>query len=642
MRRRSSERAGRRWPRTVLVGIAVLLIIVVLSFLAVPAYKMQARLPVPAEPGVLEAPWMAQTNGALASTAVKLTNLDGRGDRPAVAWQTWMQDAQDAKATPVEPLLPNASYRLNLLLTPSVISVPGIARTLPSEAAQLALVAAAQTESTTSLRAVVLTDGSRLLPQEGEATDKEFSVDLRRILGGDADFVPDDASALDALGSAYGTVSFELRTGAQEGWTRTAILLLKNNRAIDQIITAHCIGTCTEPRPAGRVPGSERLAALLQDSPGADVALFLTELEERRLHGVLVAQQPIDGRTTWIWNTTRSGEGFRDYLQTTVIDVFDALDTRERLLEKGSGLADFVFPPTPAADAAREVLAGLADRSSGWRPGDAQPPLSLFVHFDFARGDERMTIVPIGLMTYRRADGSSDFIGHAMAVEQPMNRPSYSQSAECAARWVALLPNESTRDDSLELARATLQHFRTTWPPQPGFESTSDIDTFRDWVRNRRFVERTVIATLSHHATNRLFLTRAGKQLMSSEVRSSFAAPSVVVLNGCGTGQPGAMDFVTRFNTQGVESAIVSTFDVHSAVAGTYLSCLRQAIGRADGDSMRLAEAHFRAVNRCEWPGQHPPPLSLKNRLDQLSTETYAANALKYALIGNGDLMICR
>jgi hypothetical protein len=97
------------------------------------------------------------------------------------------------------------------------------------------------------------------------------------------------------------------------------------------------------------------------------------------------------------------------------------------------------------------------------------------------------------------------------------------------------------------------------------------------------------------------------------------------------------MDFVVRFNRHGVDSAIASTFDINGAVAGTYLACFQQAISSGEKS---IAAAHFQAVNRCTWQDVQAPDVS-KKPLTKLLSETYAANALKYVLVGNSVTAVC-
>ena len=148
----------------------------------------------------------------------------------------------------------------------------------------------------------------------------------------------------------------------------------------------------------------------------------------------------------------------------------------------------------------------------------------------------------------------------------------------------------------------------------------------------------TVVTTLSHHDENLLYFRQGGPNVASPNVLREFGPSSIAILNGCGTGRTGAIDFVVQFNAKKVDSAIVSAFDLNGAIAGTYLACLRRVLSRG---VTSIASAHFYAVNDCEWSEAQAPNATSAKPPPKLLKETYAANALKYVLIGNSATTIC-
>lgn len=580
--------------------------------------------------------WSAGNSGVRASSGVALTTAAARGEADGVVWQNWIVPMGSKELA--QRLQPNRSYLFNLALTPGAVKLAGAQVTIASAKAQEAVRNTLRTQGRAVLTTVFLADPARLSLQPGESAEKQFVIDLPRLLDDRRQTGSAQPSLDSIIERAFGRVTYGVQTGAAAGWTKASVLLLANNRAIDQIVTAQCIGECTGPMPSGRVSGSPRLYALLQDAPPADISLFLTELEPGQLHGVLISRTPVNKRSVWIWNTTRGATGFAKVLRKTIGQLYKDLDSREELLAKGRDLSDFVFADTADGRQAMEALRQLVIDSSQWMLGDGMRPKSLFVHFDFADADEGPMIVPIGLMTFTNTSGNRDFVGHHLMIEQPMMVPRYGRPQQCAANWVALMPDAAAAQGALHLARSAVLKLGATWPGSDRFVEFNDIEVFKDWLRTGSSAEPTVVTTLSHHDVNLLYFRQGGPSIASPNVQRTFGSSSVAILNGCGTGQSGAMDFVVRFNRLGVDSAIVSAFDLNGAIAGTYLACLRQALSPG---ASSIAIAHFLAVNKCSWSDEQAPDATSSETPPKLLNETYAANALKYVLIGNSATTIC-
>ena len=584
--------------------------------------------------------WSTGNNGIRASRGVALTLAAARGEAEGVVWQNWMVPLGTNEL--VQRLQPNHSYLFNLALTPGEVKLTGAQATVASARAQEAVRQALLTQNRVVLSTVFLADPERLTLQPGESAENEFVIDVPRLLTDRSEVDGPEQSVDATVERAFGRVVYGVQTGAASGWTKASVLLLANNRAIDQIVTTQCIGECTEPRPSGRVSGSPRLYALMQEAPPADISLYLTELEPGTLHGVLRSQTPVNGRSLWVWSTTRGTTGFANLLRKSIGQLYKDFDSREELLVKGDNLSDLVFADTAEGAEALEAFRQLVIESSKWQLGDGIAPKSLFVHFDFADADEGPMIVPIGLMTYADAAGQREFVGHQLMIEQPMMVPHYGRPAQCASNWVALMPDAAAAKDALYLARSAVQQLGTKWPVPERFREFNDIEEFKSWLRVETETQTTVVTTLSHHDSNLLYFQQGGPSIVSPNVRRSFGPASIAILNGCGTGKSGAMDFVVRFNRHGVDSAIVSAFDVNGAIAGTYLACLRQALARG---TLSIASAHFQAINECHWNSEHAPDAGFaisSNPPPKLLEETYAANALKYVLVGNSASTICQ
>lgn len=580
----------------------------------------------------------AGANAARASVGIALSVAAARGNAAGVVWQNWMTPRGAADVA--QQLKPGQSYDFNLALTPGNVEKVGAKVTVASAESQEVVRAALTSKQPVELSAVFLADPKHLALEPGESPRKRLVVDVPRLLD-DARNPPSVApSSIDvAIERAFAHVSFKVRAGTVNGWTKASVLLMAKNRAIDQVITTQCVGECPEPMPTGRVPAATRLYALMEDAAPPDVSLFLTELEPNQLHGVLVSLAPVDGQNAWVWNTQRTKEDFANLLATTITRRYQDINSRDELLGRGETIANLVFPESGEGDHARAALRQLMIASSKWLFGDGNIPKTLFVHFDFPGISDAPTIVPIGLMALQGADGKPDFVGRHFMVEQMMKLPRYGAARDCVGNWALLLPDVAAANDALKLAHQALQNLKTTWPPKERLQEFNDIERFGAWLKEKEPSDTPmVITTLSHHDANLLYFRDKGPSIASPDVRRTFAPSSVAILDGCGTGQPGAMDFVVQFNQRGVHSAIVTAFNVNGAIAGTYLACMRQALARG---RMPLGAAHFQAVNACKWQDDQAPDASSAARPPKLLRETYAANALKYVLIGDPSTPIC-
>ena len=157
---------------------------------------------------------------------------------------------------------------------------------------------------------------------------------------------------------------------------------MANNRGLDQIVTTRCIGECTGPPPDGRVSGSPRLMALLQQADSVDISLFLTDLQQGWVHGVLVSKTPVNGRSMWMWNTSyKSDVALANVLETAFKDKYNDIDSRDELLKKGEQLSRLVFAGTAAGLEAKAAFDQLVQESAQWQvrrwPGAEEPVLPL-------------------------------------------------------------------------------------------------------------------------------------------------------------------------------------------------------------------------------------------------------------------------
>ena len=116
----------------------------------------------------------------------------------------------------------------------------------------------------------------------------------------------------------------------------------------------------------------------------------------------------------------------------------------------------------------------------------------------------------------------------------------------------------------------------------------------------------------------------------SALVRHRFPEPSVLILNGCGTGASES-DFVERFNANGMAAAIVTSTDTSGPLAGAFLKAMSDSLESTDAQGKTLSHAYFEALRSVS-------KLSVPGNQDM----TYGARALTYVLLGNGAIPICK
>ena len=152
------------------------------------------------------------------------------------------------------------------------------------------------------LDVVLLTDPDFLRIDENDSRHKKLDIDLSLLNLKESEIEG-------GIQQSLGAVEYSLTSGAREGSTYVAVVLIKDGRALDQVIASYCTGHCEAGAPSGRVPGADTLLALFNNAKPTDATLFLTELQPGELHGVFLVSEPIRGQRFWTWSIRESGGG---------------------------------------------------------------------------------------------------------------------------------------------------------------------------------------------------------------------------------------------------------------------------------------------------------------------------------------------
>ena len=369
--------------------------------------------------------WSAASTGARISSGIALTTAAARGEADGATWQTWTNIAGTKQA--VQTMQPNAPYQFTLALTPGEVELAGAQETIASAAAQQAVRDTLLTQRQVVLKAVFLAAPERLSLPAGRVGGKAIGHRRATTARRSQSVRSDDRWTL-VVERAFGA---DLRRAdrSEQGWDRASVLLMANNRGIDQIVTTHCIGECTWEPPEGRISGSPRLLAMLQEADSADIALFLTEFEQGSVDGVLVSGEPVRvstrGRGTHCAKVTPLRMCWRQRSRAQGASIHAS-----ELLSKGIASSGLVFGGTAAGSQAQDVSTN-SRKSSQWQLGEGEGTQEPVRPFRFLGEEGQPRIVPAGLMTFIDAAGKPDFVGHHF----------HDRTADDGARAMACLLN---------------------------------------------------------------------------------------------------------------------------------------------------------------------------------------------------------
>jgi hypothetical protein len=158
-----------------------------------------------------------------------------------------------------------------------------------------------------------------------------------------------------------------------------------------------------------------------------------------------------------------------------------------------------------------------------------------------------------------------------------------------------------------------------------------EMPPFRQWLTTTgREAGPVALSVTSHHGHDNVWFVE-NDRLFSKQIRRELPRASIAILNGCGTGGPGATDFVGELSKRGVSAVIATNTQVAGGLAGAYLDCLTRIVERNSGTTLfDLSQAHFAAVHCAS-----------ARTIGKNTSKTYGSRALAYMLLGNGGLKLC-
>jgi len=425
-----------------------------------------------------------------------------------------------------------------------------------------------------------------------------------------------------------GRATLTLHTRKHSGTTSVGISIWDGIRPIDGFAIPLCIGSVAQchEKAANQMSldgfDALRLAGerSTDRSTYPDGALHFIDLNIGTAIGVFHRKDwPVERFLSW--RLRDSPETLKEWLRDKLVPSFNLCRTPEELTERGLDLFDRLFPDNEEGGEARAAFQRFfLDYQFSTHNGS---PASLFVRM-LPQATDPLPILPIGLMAVPTGEGPG-FVGLQFRVESPLENQDYMAGHTCLSDWVMLIPPENSGlDDARARVASNIKHWQNT---RVVFD---DIKNFRIWARdNSEDSPATILATLSHHDRDRLYF-RSSESIMSTGLHRRFASPSIAILDGCGTGNIGAIDIVRALNRNGVTAVIATSTEISPPLAADFLSTLDETLSSRESADMPLTLVMFTTLTR----------LQTKHR--SKTDGPYGPFVLAYSLLGNGNLKLCR
>ncbi len=578
-----------------------------------------------------------------------------------ILWNFWAEARTDTSGTPTprfEPSLnlkPNSTYLLALDLSSISYGTAkeGVLARLGGEAFREQLDRWIEgNERNVSLKVLALPDPA-YFQRETARPAKILTVNLdklRAIQNQKRTAVPVDAFNVLRETAAQnsdpdfflGRVSFWVKTGSREGNASIAFSIWVDNeeigasRPVDEISVSFCI-TASAPVPAAclgvhesqyGLRGIDSLRLANEKTTFPDAALHFVQLSsDRPLIGVFKRNDKPEGYKVWTLRKTASE--LTKFLSETQFNVSKKKLDKD-LLFHGQELYNTLFPPDDDEDrqiARTSLEAFFREQRDKKSTSLSSTGASLYVRL-INQGE----VLPLGLMAIPTGTNSAEFLGFNFRIETPLPTQTYESSSECISQWAIVVPPETGVDATLAAARMqAVSVIEQKWRPLA--TPYTVMQTFGRWLGGmdeNGDKDVNAIVVLSHHAKNTLSFNE-DDSITSSSVARRFKRPALAILNGCGTAQPGAEEFIKELNFRGVSTVIATSTEVEPALAGDFFNCLNTTLEtHAAHKDVTVSQLYYESLSCLK--GKAP---------SEIGAQPYGARALKYALLGNGSLRLC-
>jgi len=594
-------------------------------------------------------------------TKVEVTGSSIRPERLPV-WNVWIQESTPGlKAGPDVRLAraavgKNQPFALAILLSAATLSEAVLTKPVSPELSKALLQSSADT---VSMEVISIPDKKFFRRAANAPEFAKISVNAKRYrelyksrelsLDRPASSVS-IGSVIEAGGFDIGSALLEFESLSRTGLGSIAISFWVDRRPIDEMSVPVCIvetesSDCSSKR---RVLAAS-LGTLGQSfNSYPDASIHILELNEERLAGVLFCNMcghdGLEGYATW--ELALSSDAFLKAIRTQAMPAFEAaskfqirIPSRDAPIRDaafrtaGKLLYDIVFEPNDneRRPQASEAIFQRLVASARLTPNS---PPTLFTRM--IASDRDALLLPINSMLVPTADGKEEFLGFLFVVESFLTDNVYVANNACIDNWTLLLPKPIDGQPMADAVKPMEDWISRFDQPLKGSRVfvPDGIDGFRDWLSDEKSdASGMAVVTFSHHFESRLCFSGPScddeKTIYAANVQRRFASPSLVVLNGCGTGGAGATAFVDRFGSHGISTVIATSAQVDQQMAGHFLGILVGLLaGQAPASNYTISRARFEAVTALSKViGDRDVP--------------YGPAALNYILVGNGQVRAC-
>ena len=354
-------------------------------------------------------------------------------------------------------------------------------------------------------------------------------------------------------------------------------------------------------------------------------------------HGPVMAKMNIndDKARTYDWPLSVNGERLTRTLEDTIgPNLGKSGATEKGLYRQGLALFNLLFPDKrefddepsqKAVESARKAFLRLVNPVEGTDELRVSTP-TLFIRFDHSKFADPL-FLPMGFMPTDPTSDNPDFVGFHFIIDTPLTHQSYETSTECTSKWYLAFPFGNAGDDLLNKA---MKQFKPDKWRARATEVLDSVDTLWPWIEKGESPPG-VLMLLGHNDKSGFSYGIKDTPVPAGVIGRDFNSPSVAILNACGTGEVGASDFVDRLNTIGKIPTIIATnAEVDARMAGDFFSCLEQELTAWPEDAKHtLAQSYFEVL-QC-----------LRDSKVDESGYPWGGRALKYMLLGNGNVRLC-
>lgn len=591
-------------------------------------------------------------------------------------WNGWLTNDRQ-RFNPTKKISPGAKYIVRLQLAPfsygsdeaGVTSAPTSKTT--SDSLRKWLTELPDDVETVDLDAVLIYD-TTFFEASSLGTSKRFQLSIRKI----RDWMESRSTSAPASGDVFRRlkegdrefvfagedVQFSLtakeRFPVNETWASVALSIWDPQKGIplDEVSFSVCAASTCQgvQRSTAIFDGFDAVKASL--GAGAQVpeaAIHLIQFAGDYLWGVFSQRTKSAGspgeRTSepqyLPWSTGKTFAQMREYMQNAVSSV--AKLNEAGMLSLGEDLLGELIPSggNDRAKLVNQSFVNFVKSYSSAEPYLARELPALFIRIAVREAAEQPTLWPFSLIsTPIGRNNERQFIGRIFRIESPLTNQNSETEDSCIREWMVVGP---ARTGTTAQARPKLT---TVEAERIGLDDltlrvgngvvtiTDDMSEFHKYVHGDGELNSPppisespiLISVLSHHDNNSIFLEDSPDAFVvrAGHVERTFMRSSVVLLNGCGTGRPGASELIGRLNRAGVHAAIATLAEVSPEMAGDFLECFLREIEDAPVGGISLGVAHSRTL-RC---------LEARVGLDE---QKYGPKALMYGLLGNSGLRVC-